>query len=231
MQRCSLDFVLQQRIIFLPQCSFNVLFLTSSWICRITELQKHAQCAGDSCRTSAGSSKDLHWVSKFCISVCRQAAFSLNPFEAAFDVTASASMPSVYLLVYACCLYITYTFLPTTEILLKIHIIFIFIQVDHLSSASPTLWQATYSMRVHSLGFVALSGFGLLVDAGLIHVDVAVNVDTKQQSSENAKPGQSGKPVRVLEDYQVDLEYEIHSGSLSVSWTLFWGLQSYSNNI
>ena len=85
-------------------------------------------------------------------------------------------------------------------------------------------------MRCHSSGFATLLAFALHVHAAVVHVDVsrdgdiAVDVNMKPKSSLRSERGQSGQPVyaprkaaHVLEDYQVDLEYEIHAGLLSVS--------------
>ncbi len=85
-------------------------------------------------------------------------------------------------------------------------------------------------MRCQGLGFVALLALGLQVHASFVHVDVsrdgdvAVDVDMKRKVSARPERQQSGKPIypprktaHVLEDYQVDLEYEIHAGFPSVS--------------
>ncbi|KAL9016553.1 MAG: hypothetical protein Q9180_008794 [Flavoplaca navasiana] len=83
-------------------------------------------------------------------------------------------------------------------------------------------------MKCHSLGFVALLSFGLLVQASLVHVDVssdgdiAVDVGTKPKSFSRPERGRSGRPIHTsgktahkLEEYQVNLGYEIHGGILS----------------
>ena len=85
-------------------------------------------------------------------------------------------------------------------------------------------------MRYHSLGLATLLAFGLHVYAAAVHVDVsrdgdiAVDVDTKPKSSLRSERRQSAqhgfpskKAAHVLEDYQVNLGYEIHAGTLSVS--------------
>lgn len=85
-------------------------------------------------------------------------------------------------------------------------------------------------MRCHWLGFATLLAFALHVHAASVHVDVswdediAVDVDMKPKTSLGPERGQSGQSVypsrkaaHVLEDYQVDLGYEIHAGLLSVS--------------
>lgn len=84
-------------------------------------------------------------------------------------------------------------------------------------------------MKCHPLGLAALLSFGLHVHAALVHVDVssdgdiAVDVGMKPQSFSRPERGRSGQPVRTsgktahkLEEYQVDLDYEIHGGVLSV---------------
>ncbi|KAL8916037.1 MAG: hypothetical protein Q9172_006492 [Xanthocarpia lactea] len=83
-------------------------------------------------------------------------------------------------------------------------------------------------MKCHPLGLVALLSFALHVHAALVHVDVssdgdiAVDVGMKPKSFSHIGRARSGQPVRTsrktahrLEEYQVDLDYEIHGGVLS----------------
>lgn len=85
-------------------------------------------------------------------------------------------------------------------------------------------------MKCHPLGLAALLSFALHVHAASVHVDVsndgdiAVDVGMKPKSFSRPERQRSGQPVHTsgktahkLEEYQVDLEYEIHGGVLSVS--------------
>ncbi|KAL8830863.1 MAG: hypothetical protein Q9170_005546 [Blastenia crenularia] len=85
-------------------------------------------------------------------------------------------------------------------------------------------------MKCFRLGFVALFSFGLHVQAASVHVDVSsgggivVDVDMKTKSSSRRERGQSRETVHPqrkaahdLDEYQVDLGYEIHGGVLSES--------------
>lgn len=81
------------------------------------------------------------------------------------------------------------------------------------------------------LGLLGLTTLSFLAEANVVHVgvsqngDVAVEIDTKQQEAPTApKRGRLDKPIyaprqraHVLDKYEVDLDYEIHSGLLSVS--------------
>ncbi|KAI4122739.1 MAG: hypothetical protein LQ341_007275, partial [Variospora aurantia] len=83
-------------------------------------------------------------------------------------------------------------------------------------------------MKCHPLGLAALLSFALHVHAASVHVDVsndgdiAVDVGMKPKSFSRPERQRSGQPVHTsgktahkLEEYQVDLEYEIHGGVLS----------------
>ncbi|KAI4267859.1 MAG: hypothetical protein L6R35_006820, partial [Caloplaca aegaea] len=83
-------------------------------------------------------------------------------------------------------------------------------------------------MKCHPLGLAALLSFALHVHAASVHVDVsndgdiAVDVGMKPKSFSHPERQRSGQPVHTsgktahkLEEYQVDLDYEIHGGVLS----------------
>ena len=84
-------------------------------------------------------------------------------------------------------------------------------------------------MKCRSLGLVALLPFAAHVHAA-VHIDVShdgdISVDMAMEPKSSLRPerGQSSQSIypsrnaaHVLEDYKVDLEYEIHGGVLSVS--------------
>ena len=85
-------------------------------------------------------------------------------------------------------------------------------------------------MKCHPLGFAALLTLALRVHTAFVHVDVsanqdvAIDVNNKPKSASRPERGQSSQPVyrprkvaHILKDYEVDLDYEIHGGVLSVS--------------
>ena len=85
-------------------------------------------------------------------------------------------------------------------------------------------------MKYLPLGFLALSIHAVIANANRVHVDIsqngdiAVDIDNNKASPTRQKPERVDKPIypsrnkaHVLEKYEVDLGYEIHSGLLSVS--------------
>ena len=84
-------------------------------------------------------------------------------------------------------------------------------------------------MKLLTFVLTTLPAILYLVSAGTVHLDisssgdVAVDIDTHAQKSTSfpeARAKKSFRPRRpkaqILEDYQVDLYYEIHQGFLSV---------------
>jgi hypothetical protein len=85
-------------------------------------------------------------------------------------------------------------------------------------------------MKTGFLTVAALSAFSLFVNARVLHLDVSdggdvsVDIDLDQKPSGRTRRGSTDravppllKKVRTLADYQVDLDYEVHQGFLTVT--------------
>jgi len=82
-------------------------------------------------------------------------------------------------------------------------------------------------MKSHSFALIALWAFSSLASASVMHLDIsqdgdiALDLDTKQKKEESPKRSRTAKPVygprgtaHVLDEYDIDLDYETHRGFL-----------------